>query len=178
MRMVWRDVPEAWLLLAGSAAASGAAVDEEVRAELASLSNAERSRVHVVTAFAEEEKPQLFATLDVFVMASVAESFGMAYLEAWMCRKPVIGARIGSTACVISDGIDGRLVSPDDPQGLASILVGLVRDRTARAAMGNAGFEKALVSFTWPHVVDRIERVYVRACELRAGATGLPEAVA
>ena len=51
------------------------------------LSEAERSRIISISGFTDEEKASIFDALDVFAMASVAESFGIAYLEAWMCQQ-------------------------------------------------------------------------------------------
>src|SRR5690349_23815671 len=96
-------------------------------------------------------------------MPSVAESFGIAYLEAWMCRKPVIGGRVGSTACVIADTVDGMLVDPDNPAELAGSLDSLLRDPERRGRMGDSGRRKVLASFTWDRVVDGVERVYTSA---------------
>ena len=88
------------------------ATDRVVQASLDSLSPTERSRVTVVEGFAEADKASIFDACDVFALPSIAESSGIVYLEAWLCAKPVIGARIGAVQCVIEDGRDGLLVDP------------------------------------------------------------------
>jgi phosphatidylinositol alpha-1,6-mannosyltransferase len=77
-----------------------------------------------------------------------------------MCKKPVIGARIGSTQCVIEDGVDGLLVDPMAPQDIADKIVGLLSDRDKREKMGMAGYSKTLANYTWDKVVDRVEALY------------------
>jgi len=116
-------------------------------------------------------KASLFDALDIFAMPSIAESFGMSYLEAWMCRKPVIGARIASTACVIRDGVDGLLVAPRDPEALALAILDLSVNPNLRQQMGRAGYERTVAQYTWEKVVDRIEQVYVDACLKRRVST-------
>lgn len=160
MQIVWRDRPDAWLLLAGSGLSSGVRGDDEMRCAFANLSSAERSRVVAIDSFGEEDKASIFDALDVFAMVSVAESFGIAYLEAWMCGKPVIGSRIESTACVIREGVDGELVAPSDPEALAQSIVRLLSDQAAREQMGAAGRAKALAHFTWDRIADKIEHIY------------------
>jgi glycosyltransferase involved in cell wall biosynthesis len=120
----------------------------------------ERKRVIQINDFSESEKASIFDALDVFVLPSVAESFGIAYLEAWMCRKPVIGARIGSSKCVIKEGEDGLLVTPGKPEELAETIIVLLNDTELRRRMGDAGRAKTLANFTWEHVTDRVEKVY------------------
>jgi glycosyltransferase involved in cell wall biosynthesis len=93
---------------------------------------------------------------------SVEEGFGIAYLEAWMCRKPVVGARIPSTASVISEGVDGLLAEAHDAEDLARSLHTLLGDRDLRDRMGRAGREKTLANFTWDVVTDRWEAALQR----------------
>jgi glycosyltransferase involved in cell wall biosynthesis len=164
LKTVWRSDPRVRLLLAGSGLPGTTRSDDDIREAFAALSDVERSRIIGCSSFGDEEKASIFDALDVFAMPSVAESFGIAYLEAWMCRKPVIGSDMGSTACVISDGIDGRLVAPDDSQHLAAVISELVSDRRLRDRMGCAGHAKAIRSFTWEKVTDSVERVYAGAC--------------
>lgn len=160
MRIIWRDRPDVRLLLAGSGLPSSARVDDEIRRVFAGVSPAERSRMVTIESFADEDKSSIFDALDVFAMVSVAESFGIAYLEAWMCGKPVIGSRIESTACVIDDGVDGELVTPGDPESLATSVMRLLSDQATREQMGAAGRSKALAHFTWDRIADKIEHIY------------------
>ena len=112
MQLVWREAPSARLLLAGTGLPTVRARDEQLWDTFSSLSSAERERIVVIERLTEEQKPAVFAAMDIFAMPSVAESFGIAYLEAWLQKRPVIGGRIGATSCVIDDGVDGRLVTP------------------------------------------------------------------
>jgi glycosyltransferase involved in cell wall biosynthesis len=93
-------------------------------------------------------------------MPSIAESFGIAYLEAWVRNKAVIGARIGSTQCVIEDGVDGVLVTPRNPDDLANAILRLLSDRATREQMGRAGNAKMRTHFTWDRITDKVEHVY------------------
>jgi glycosyltransferase involved in cell wall biosynthesis len=160
MKIVWRARPETRLLLAGSRLPSDRKCDDEIRATFATLSEAERSRMVCISRFSDGDKPSIFAALDVFAMVSVAESFGIGYLEAWMCKKAVIGSRIGSTECVIEDGVDGRLVTPADPQELANSVLHVLSEPAARERMGRAGHAKTLARFTWEKATDRVEQIY------------------
>jgi glycosyltransferase involved in cell wall biosynthesis len=119
----------------------------------------------LVNGFPESEKASIFDACDVFAMPSIAESFGIAYLEAWLCAKPVIGARIGAVQCVIEDGRDGLLVDPEDAGGLAGAILKLVRDADLRQRLGRRGQEKTLARFTWARITDAIEAVYLEAIE-------------
>ena len=64
---------------------------------------------------------------DLLALPSIEDSFGMVMIEAWMCGKPVIGADIASTRCIIDDGINGWLVKPFDPATLLEVVQKVLR---------------------------------------------------
>jgi glycosyltransferase involved in cell wall biosynthesis len=105
-----------------------------------------------------------------FVLPSREESLGIAYLEAWMCGKPMIGGRIGSTQCVIDEGVDGLLANPDDAEDIALTIINLLSDRDMRERMARNGRAKTLIHYTWDMVTDKVEALYrdlIAAREMR-----------
>jgi glycosyltransferase involved in cell wall biosynthesis len=169
MKGVWQSNPSARLLLAGPGMQIDGAPPNAISSAMAGLSAAERTRIIMLGRFRDDEKASIFDALDLFAMPSVAESFGIAYLEAWMLRKAVIGSRIGSTACVIAEGVDGVLVAPGNSEELAQSIVRLLSDPGARAQMGLRGYAKTMAHFTWDAITDKIERIYLDAHRNSAG---------
>jgi len=160
MQIVWRSDPSVRLLLAGRRFPASTEHDREFQHALASLSAGETSRVIHLDGFADNEKSSIFEAIDIFAMPSTAESFGIAYLEAWMCQKPVVASRIGSTRCVVDDGVDGVLVDPKDSGEIAGAILDLLRQPQRAVKMGRAGYEKTRARFTWDIVTDQVERTY------------------
>ena len=157
MKDVWKWNEEVRLVLAGPRAGRKSQVD----AFIASLTEFERKRVVLIDDFPDREKASIFDSFDIFVLPSTGESFGIAYLEAWMLRKAVIGARIGPTQCVIDEGIDGLLVDPVDPGQTTRAIIELLSDPERRCQMGRMGYAKVLARFTWDKVVRRMETLYL-----------------
>ena len=153
MQVVWRTAPSARLLFAGQSAHRS----QEMNDQLAALPAGERARVSMMDDFADSELANLADACDIVVLPSVEEGFGIVYLEGWMCGKPVIGARIASTGCVIDDGVDGLLAEPLDVPDLARCILTLLADPELRARMGAAGRAKTLAHYTWDAVTDRWE---------------------
>ncbi|HKU52606.1 MAG TPA: glycosyltransferase family 4 protein, partial [Nitrospira sp.] len=158
MKIVWRWNAEVRLIIAGHQSTEHQGLT--VRSAIEQLTGSEQGRLVRISQFEEAEKPSLYDAFDVFALPSVGESFGLAYLEAWLCHKPVIGARIGSTQCVIDDGVDGLLVDPKSPEDLAEKIITLLSDRDKREKMGMTGYSKTLAHYTWDKVVDRVEMLY------------------
>ena len=156
MPLVWKGCKEARLIVAGYCSNNFPQLDQVLHSFLPE----ERKRILILPNFAENEKADLYDALDVFVLPSIVESFGIAYLEAWTCGKPVIGARIGSTASVIEEGVDGLLVDPGDPRDIARTILELLADPIRRHHMGQHGYTKTLEHFTWEKIVEKIEHYY------------------
>ncbi|MBI2561222.1 MAG: glycosyltransferase family 4 protein [candidate division NC10 bacterium] len=75
----------------------------------------------------------------VFCLPSRQEGFGIVFLEAMACGKPVVAARAAAVPETVAEGETGLLVDPEDSQGLAHAIGGLLRDPGLRRAMGEAG---------------------------------------
>ncbi|MDP9069725.1 MAG: glycosyltransferase family 4 protein, partial [Actinomycetota bacterium] len=84
-------------------------------------------------------------SLDVLVHASVVpEPFGQVVVEGMAAGLAVVASNVGGPAEVITDGSDGILVPPSDPDALAQALRGLASDRSRRRALGVAARKRAL----------------------------------
>jgi glycosyltransferase involved in cell wall biosynthesis len=74
----------------------------------------------------------IYAALDVMVMPSRHEGFGIAFLEAMAMGVPVVGTRVVGSVDAVQDGINGLLVRPDDPAALAAAILRLFDDPDLR----------------------------------------------
>lgn len=154
-RQLWRAGRSLDLVLAG-------AVLEPFQRYLDTLPREDHQRLHVLGAVDDQEKRDLLAAADVFAMPSRTDSFGIVYLEAWLYRKPVIGARTWGVSDVITDGEDGLLVPFGDVAALAATIARLLDDPALRQAMGERGARKALEHHRWERKFELIHDLYVR----------------
>ena len=105
-----------------------------------------------------------------------AESFGMVLIEAFAAGTPVVASGIPGYADVVSDGVDGVLVPPADPQRLAEELQSLHLEPERRMAMGEAARASAQ-RYAWPRVADEVYEVY-EAAQAVPEPTGATERLA
>jgi glycogen(starch) synthase len=108
----------------------------------------------------EEEKRDAFDACDLFVMPSRYDSFGIVYLEAWRCGKPVIGAKVGAIPEVIEEGKDGLLVEFGEVDQLVSAIISLLNRPDLVKKMGETGRAKVIDRFNWQKNIGKIEEVF------------------
>jgi glycosyltransferase involved in cell wall biosynthesis/GT2 family glycosyltransferase len=79
--------------------------------------------------FADEEKPAVFATMDVLLLPSLGlESFGLVAREAMLYGVPVLASDRGALSDLLEGGEGGALFDPDDPAALRSWVERLIAD--------------------------------------------------
>ena len=119
----------------------------------------------LVENFDEKMKPYLFHALDIFVLASQSESFGVVFLEAWSCKKPVIGTRMGAIESLLTEGKDSLLFEAGNVDELSKQIDVLLGDFLLRNNLGIAGYQKVAENYTWPVIVHRYRQAYQKGIE-------------
>jgi glycosyltransferase involved in cell wall biosynthesis len=86
----------------------------------------------------------------------------MALLEAMAAGRAVVATCVGGSPELIDHGMDGLLVSPEEPAALSAAIVGLLRRPPQREALGRAAHEKIARSFTRDQMVSQTYAYYQR----------------
>jgi phosphatidylinositol alpha-mannosyltransferase len=111
----------------------------------------------------EEELWAELHAADVLCAPSLSgESFGMVLTEAFAAGTPVIASGIAGYSDVVTDGVDGLLVPPGDPQRLAEELQRVHHEPERLVAMGAAA-RRSAKRYAWPRIADQVTTVYERA---------------
>jgi alpha-maltose-1-phosphate synthase len=151
---------------------AGAADTPELLAEVTSLVSGLRATrsgvVWIPQMLPKQEIIQLLTHAAVLTCPSVYEPLGIVNLEAMACGTAVVGSRVGGIPEVVSEGVTGLLVPPGDPEELAAALNALLHDPARATAMGKAGRERAVTSFSWSAVAAQTTALYQ---ELTSGMT-------
>jgi glycosyltransferase involved in cell wall biosynthesis len=153
-------IPEAGLVILG---------DGPERPRLESL--VERlgigSRVHFAGRRDFEETHGFLAASDLFVLNSIYEGLPHVALEAMAHGLPVVATAVGGTPEVVEDGVNGRLVPPNDPQKLREVLGEVVRNSELRRRLGE-GVRQRAAAFSPTKMIEQTEALLLGLC--RKGA--------
>lgn len=117
-----------------------------------------------------EQLPQFLASLDVFVLPSLFESFGVAAAEASAMGLPVIASDLQGLPDVVVDGVTGMLVPPKDVGALADAISALAAEPARRVRMGVAGRDFVAANYDWSRNAGQMERLYERALQRKTPA--------
>lgn len=86
---------------------------------------------------------QLYADSDIFVLPSITEGSPKVIPEAMTKGLPIVATRVGGIPELIEDGVNGILIEPRDPVGLANAIELLATNPIMRRTMGKASVDKA-----------------------------------
>lgn len=100
------------------------------------------------------------ATFDVLAAPGGFEGFNLSIVEAMFTGLPVIATAAGGPVDIVVDGTTGLLLAEGDLDGWADAMVSLAGDAGRRAAMGEAGYQRAAASFTAEAMAAGYEDVY------------------
>nr|WP_243239479.1 glycosyltransferase family 4 protein [Sulfobacillus harzensis] len=99
------------------------------------------------------------ATATAFVLPSLWEAYGIAFLEAMAYGVPVIGSNRMAMPEFIRPGETGDLVIHDNPNELAEMMLRFVREPDRTWHMSQNAYQEAQ-KYRWPTVAERIETVW------------------
>jgi glycosyltransferase involved in cell wall biosynthesis len=112
--------------------------------------------------------PEILRAVDLLVVASEAEPFGLTALEAQACRTPVVGTAAGGLPEFVEHEVTGLLVPPGDPVAMASAIERMLDDDDLRSRVVDEAERRANPSRGIPAQLDQIAAMY------RSVASGRP----
>ena len=104
--------------------------------------------------------PNVLKSMDVFVLPTFEEALGTSFAEAMAMGKAVIGSNVGGVPEVINDGVNGYLVTPKDPESIATRVIELLQNPQKAAEMGNKGRQIAHDQFSIEHMCQSMLDLY------------------
>jgi glycosyltransferase involved in cell wall biosynthesis len=113
----------------------------------------------ILTGF-EDDIASVMQAIDVLLLPSYWEGFGIVLIEAMAAGKPAITTATSSMPEIVADGETGFLIQPGDTEGLASRAVQLLQDSALRQRLGRAAQQRVGTMFTLDGMISRLERFF------------------
>ena len=100
-----------------------------------------------------------YRAIDVFVMASKNETYGMVTIEAMAAGLPVLGTRIGGTAEILKDGQTGLLYPLGDMEACAQAILRCLDNPTWAQKLGQAAQQEARLKYSHERQCELTEQI-------------------
>lgn len=107
-----------------------------------------------------EDMPSLLRSVQIAVLPSYREGLPKGLIEAAACELALVTTDVPGCRQVVSHGIDGLLVPPQDAVALADAIGMLVKDSGLRRRLGAAARQKALSTFDQDLIIRKTIDVY------------------
>lgn len=120
----------------------------------------ELNLARAVTMHGAIERPQeALEQIDLLVLPSAAEGFGLVLIEAMAAGVPVVATDVAGIRDVVRNGETGLLVPAGSPAELARAIDRLLVDRALRERLVNEGLNDVVRRFSWDVVLPRYRRL-------------------
>lgn len=115
----------------------------------------------------DEELPDYYRLCDMYVMPNreifdstdSIEGFGISFVEASACGKPVIGGKSGGAVEAVADGISGYLVDPESVEDFTSVAIKLLTNNDLFTKIGANGRNRAVEEMDWKSRAEKLNEL-------------------
>ena len=96
----------------------------------------------------------------MLVLPSRVESMPQVILEAFYLKVPIVATNVGGVSEIITNGKNGLLIPPEDPEQLANSVNRLLRERELAHSLAEKGYRYAMENLTWDVMLPRYVKFY------------------
>lgn len=117
-------------------------------------------QVFTLTNVGDDDLIDLYNLCDLFLLLSRhegdinVEGFGIAFLEANACKKPVIAGNSGGIPDAVEDGKSGFLVEPNNINEITEKILYLLDNQRISQEMGKYGRQRVVEEFNWEKIAS------------------------
>lgn len=107
----------------------------------------------------QDNIPDIMFAIDIFVLPSIYEPFGLVLVEAMASAKPIIATNVDGVPEIVTDGFTGLLVPPKNSEELALAILKCLNDRNLAKKLSNQAVLEAK-RFSFEEMVSQIHELY------------------
>ncbi len=102
----------------------------------------------------------LYYLMDVFVLPSANEAFGLVVVEAMLAKRPIIASKVGGVPDILDYGRCGHLIEPRRPEEIAAAIARMKDDAAMAEEFAKRAFARARERYTAERYIEDIVRLY------------------
>lgn len=98
---------------------------------------------------------------DVFIRPSLSEGLGNSFLEAMLCKVPVIATAVGGIPDFLIDRQTGMFCEVKNPQSIAEKIKLLINDNNLRQNIIDNAYDMVLRDYDWEGISEQMRNIYL-----------------
>jgi glycosyltransferase involved in cell wall biosynthesis len=106
-----------------------------------------------------DERDEFVDSIDLYVLPSRTETFGMVVVEAMARMKRVIATKCGGPEEIITDGVNGFLVDKENPEAMADKLEYLIKNPIISESVAINARKITIETYATSSVASKISEV-------------------
>lgn len=119
-----------------------------------------KDRVFLLGRVQYSDLPKLMAACDIFIRPSLAEGFGISFIEAMACGVGVIATPVGGIVDFLKDRENGLFCEPGNPKDIAEKIKLLLVDKELFNRLVNNGLKTIKEEYNWDKISEKIKEIY------------------
>jgi glycosyltransferase involved in cell wall biosynthesis len=100
-----------------------------------------------------------YNSIDIFALSSLYEGFGLVFLEAMLCKKPIVSTNVSAISEVVANDINGILVPVKNSYKMKNAFLTLSKKNT-RINYGLRGYQRVKTEFTVKKMYNETNKIY------------------
>lgn len=141
--------------------------DGQERAALETLRNELGLERHITFLGERSDVHELLGHAGFFVSSSTTEGISLTLLEAMAVGLPIVTTAVGGSPEIVQPGETGKLVSPGDPESLASAMIEMLEERPLWPEMSRSARQRVEANFNIKKMILQYEELYDQLFEQR-----------
>lgn len=122
--------------------------------------NSIRKNVKFLGFIRDKDLPKWYNQVELVIVPSVFEGFGITTIEAMACGTSVIGTDVDGIRDIIENNKNGILVKYGDKNELATQIIRLLSNSQLREKISEEGLKTVQSKFNWNEITQRTFQIY------------------
>ena len=127
--------------------------------DLKEYSNKQGIRENIIWIDFLDDVKTFYDSIDIFALSSLYEGFGLVFLEAMLCKKPIVSTHVSAISEVVINNISGILVPVKNSYKIKDAFLKLDKKRV-RIIYGLNGYKRVKTKFTVKKMYTETHKVY------------------
>lgn len=135
-------------------------IEKDFLRELKALAEKMDIKDRIIFTGMRDDVPRVMKSLDLLVLPSHHEGFGIVLMEAMAAGVPVIGSNVGGIPEVIEHNRSGLIIDPGSVEALSSAIDGLLSDPQKSLQMAKNGRKRVEDVFSLERLGSELNGLY------------------